>query len=184
MYDLRWRQFPGNSAWTGVYKDVPIKTELINTYSPNDYVITLRDVEKVQLWLAVQQKQKPYIGFLGLGHDNRCSQFWAPLIDQDAAQQGIVWIFGRNWDGLKIDKTPAGIGRLTRNWGERAYWFATRSGTAGAQQLRQYQGTVEQRSFEAYGQELHSYLYRERALPPIWGAYVYLKNTLEKPEGP
>jgi hypothetical protein len=181
-YDRRWRLFPETfSAWTGVYKDVPVKTRLVNTYNPNDGVINLQGFLSFSAWELVQLRLKPYVGLLGLAHDNRCTMYWAPLRDQDAAQQNDVWAQGRSWTDIVVDRLPAAIGRLTRRWAERAYWFAARSGAAGAQQLRQTSTGVEHRSFEAEGRDHHNYLFRERALPPLWSAYGYLKETLEKP---
>ena len=107
---------PESKRLGGVYKEVPRKTELINTYNPNDKVITLRDVEGLQAWLAVQQNQKPYIGPLGLLHDNRCTLFWAPLVDQDAAQQDDLWSLAPK-SIFRVNDKALDIGRLTRNWG-------------------------------------------------------------------
>jgi hypothetical protein len=183
QYNVRWRQFAHRSAWTGVYKDVPLRTELINTYNPNDSVITLRPVEILpSAWLFVQQAQKPFTGFLGLGADDQCVLFWAQLQDLDRVQQDEVWAAGRVAGELLADKSPNGIGLLTRRWGERAYWFASRSGAVGAQPLAP-RANVQDRSFEAEGGTFHSYLYRERPLPALWESYGYLARMIESPDG-
>ncbi len=179
LYDRRWRPFTNTfSAWTGVYANVPARTQLFNTYNPRDPAITIGDTSGFRAWRFVQRNLKPFVPPLGLGHDDRCTLFWAPLVDQDAAQQDAVWLNGRTWPGLGAVKPATEIGRLTRRWGERAYWFATRSGAAGSMVITQSSSSIEQRSFEAVGGDRHNYLFRERALPPLWDTYGYLKDVL------
>lgn len=187
-YDRRWREHcrlggggaadscSHASAWGGVYADVRNKTNLVNTYNPTDYVITLTDVDGTQWWLFAQRRGKPHYGLFGAGADDRCAMYWAQLEDLSKSQQDDLWTWARARGALDQDKSARAIGRLTRTWGERTYWFPAISTTAGSRDLLPL--GIRSINFGTEGQLFHSYLYRERPLASVWSAYVQIKEVL------
>ncbi len=182
-YDVRWRRYCESagscerpSAWGGAYRDVLARgTRVYNTYNPNDYVITLRDVSGTQWWLFAQRRGKPHYGLFGSGADDRCALYWAQLDDMSRAQQDDVWAAGR-FSPLNADRSPRGLASLTRRWAERTYWFPAISTTAGARDLSAF--GIPSYSFENEGLLLHSYLYRERPLASVWSPYVRIRDLI------
>ncbi len=182
-YDVRWRRHCESSgscarpsAWGGVYRDVLARgTRVYNTFNPNDYVITLRDVSGTQWWLFAQRFGKPHFGPFGAGADDRCALYWAQLDDMSKAQQDDVWAYGR-FSPLNADRSARGLAALTRKWAERTYWFPAISTTAGARDMSPF--GIPSYSFETEGLLLHSYLYRERPLSSVWSPYVRIRDLI------
>lgn len=182
-YDRRWRKYcespsscARSSAWGGVYTDILARnTRVFNTYNPNDYVITLRDVSGTQWWLFAQRRGKPHYGPFGASIDDSCSLYWAQLDDMSKAQQDDLWLYGRT-RALNADRSARGLAALTRTWAERTYWFPAISTTVGARDLSAF--GIQSHSFENEGLLLHSYLYRERPLASVWSPYVTIRDLL------
>ncbi|HVI06841.1 MAG TPA: Ig-like domain-containing protein [Candidatus Binatia bacterium] len=141
IYQLRWGQqrpsgifpdslplnsTPARGEWLGFFAGNNSRTKVIDTYNVNDAIL-------LQPWGYMNQNQQPYIGFLGLGSDNATVQYWAALTSTDGGQEAI-------WSPGQGCSTVAGChhSNLIRQWAELSFWFPSRSGAAGANDLSAY----------------------------------------------
>lgn len=189
------------SPWRGIFADNLSRTEIFNTYNPNDDVVRIdggplgsdSSLGFVHPWLVCQLLFKPNVEGTNIDlpsllttlplpitvpAESPATMYWARL-------DPTAWTTGDLWSGAAVVPTPDLQAAAIRDWAELAFWFPVTSGPAGAQRLPLLDST-HNISFEDWGRQTptypsvdtHTYL-DSRPLHDVWGAFVKLKDILK-----